>query len=262
MRQAMLCFIILFFTPETYTKNVVQISIPKTGTHLLLKCIWSIRNKNLRRYEIPIYCFIADTKKFEADIRNKKYWANHLFFNKDFEPYLNNDKNAFFFIYRDPRDQIVSFAYFMRKIPRFKERANKISLDKLIMEIIRGGKIFDNHPVFENKTINDLYQEYMPWLYAPNVCVLKFEDLVGPKGGGNLEAQHNCFKKIAKHLGVSLTERQIQKRAKSLFGEGLTFRKGQIGSWKKNFNEDHKVSFKEIAGKLLIDLGYEESFDW
>lgn len=35
-----------------------------------------------------------------------------------------------------------------------------------------------------------------------------------------------------------------------------------IHRWKKDLTKDDKETFKEIAGKLLIDLGYENSLDW
>ncbi|MFC1842071.1 sulfotransferase domain-containing protein [Candidatus Dependentiae bacterium] len=263
MKKTVLLFIILFISSITHAKNVVQMSMPKAGTHLLKKCICSLTNIHSVIHATnanPIDFYIAIPEKFKHISQNEKHWVTHLFFNKKFEPYLNNDQNAFFFIYRDPRDQIISFAYFM--LPRSNNwpRASKISLDELIMELITNGKIYNNHPPCKN--INDLYQQYTPWLYNLNVCPLKFEDLVGPKGGGNLETQLHSVKKIADHLGIFLTEKQIQQKANTLFGGTHTFRKGQIGTWKKHFKEHHKAAFKEVAGQLLIDLGYEESFDW
>lgn len=41
-----------------------------------------------------------------------------------------------------------------------------------------------------------------------------------------------------------------------------TFRTGKTGEWKKYFKEEHKKIFKEVAGQLLIDLGYEKTLDW
>ena len=35
-----------------------------------------------------------------------------------------------------------------------------------------------------------------------------------------------------------------------------------IGRWKKSFTEKDKDDFKEQAGDLLIELGYEENYDW
>ncbi|MFC1841594.1 sulfotransferase domain-containing protein [Candidatus Dependentiae bacterium] len=258
MKKSLLLFIILFLTPITHTKNVVQISIPKCGTHLLRKCICSLMNSSPK--EGGGMNYHGTLESFNHFCQNGKHSSHHLFFNKKFEPCLHNDKTAFFFIYRDPRDQIVSFAYFMLKIPNSWIRAKEIPFEELIMELITSGKIYENSPPCKN--INDLYQKYIPWLYAPHVCALRFEDLIGPKGGGNLEAQLNSIAKIAEHLGIFLTENQMLEKANALFGGTWTFRKGQIGAWKTHFNGDHKAAFKEVAGQLLIDLGYEESFDW
>jgi hypothetical protein len=39
-------------------------------------------------------------------------------------------------------------------------------------------------------------------------------------------------------------------------------RKGIVGDWKNVFTEEDKSGFKEIAGDLLIKLGYEKTNDW
>jgi hypothetical protein len=41
-----------------------------------------------------------------------------------------------------------------------------------------------------------------------------------------------------------------------------TFRKGKTGGWQKHFSAEHKALFKNYAGDLLIDLGYEKDLDW
>ena len=41
-----------------------------------------------------------------------------------------------------------------------------------------------------------------------------------------------------------------------------TFRSGKTGEWKKHFTEEHKKLFKEVAGDLLVRLGYEENNGW
>lgn len=56
---------------------------------------------------------------------------------------------------------------------------------------------------------------------------------------------------------------RAEEIASELFKETtLTFRKGVAGEWKAHFNEEHKRIFKNIAGQLLIDLGYEKDFNW
>jgi hypothetical protein len=41
-----------------------------------------------------------------------------------------------------------------------------------------------------------------------------------------------------------------------------TFRSGKTGGWKEYFTEEHKSLFKEMAGDLLVRLGYETTNDW
>jgi hypothetical protein len=41
-----------------------------------------------------------------------------------------------------------------------------------------------------------------------------------------------------------------------------TFRSGKTGGWREHFTEEHKTLFKEVAGELLVKLGYEKSNDW
>jgi hypothetical protein len=42
----------------------------------------------------------------------------------------------------------------------------------------------------------------------------------------------------------------------------VRFRKGVAGDWRNAFSEEDKRVFKEEAGELLIELGYEEDYDW
>ena len=41
-----------------------------------------------------------------------------------------------------------------------------------------------------------------------------------------------------------------------------TYRQGKAGSWRKVFTEQQKNTFKELAGHLLIELGYEQDKNW
>jgi len=45
-------------------------------------------------------------------------------------------------------------------------------------------------------------------------------------------------------------------------GLGRTFRKGQIGGWRSEFSEEHARAAREIAGPLLVELGYEADPEW
>jgi len=63
---------------------------------------------------------------------------------------------------------------------------------------------------------------------------------------------------------------RFQRRAQSLvcFGgldparKSHTFRSGQTGGWREHFTDEHKKLFKDVAGDLLVRLGYEKNNEW
>jgi hypothetical protein len=92
--------------------------------------------------------------------------------------------------------------------------------------------------------------------------MVKFEDLVGPKGGGSAEAQRRTVEQVARHVGLEPDERLMRTVEENIFGESKTFRKGQIGGWREEFSEEHARAAREIAGPLLVELGYEADHEW
>lgn len=92
---------------------------------------------------------------------------------------------------------------------------------------------------------------------------IRFEDLIGSSGGGSDKKQIETVNAIVKHIGIELSQEEIQQiAAKSFFTGSRTFRKGHIGDWRNHFTEEHKQIFKEVHGDTLIKLGYEKDYDW
>lgn len=100
------------------------------------------------------------------------------------------------------------------------------------------------------------------WMQDPLVLVVRFEDLVGPLGGGSKERQIHTLQKLAEHLGLSLEDHEIEEIANDLFGDTVTFHKGQIGAWRSQLTPKQKDLFKSVMGKDLIELGYEQNYQW
>ncbi len=102
----------------------------------------------------------------------------------------------------------------------------------------------------------------MPWIAYDNVCTIRFEALVGKRGGGSDGHQMMEINRILNHLDITKNHAFLKPIGHYLFGHSMTFRKGHIGSWKTHFTEHHKTLFKNIGGQLLIDLGYENDLNW
>jgi Sulfotransferase domain len=261
--------IVLFtaFSPSsTLTQPQVFItSIPKCGTHLLCTCVQLISKQNKREW----------CKRFtllnEQQILNSKAFtfASHAYYNSKNNALIKNKPWKALFIYRDPRDQIVSMAHWIYKNGHKHNRLmyTQMSMDDLLFELIERNApvytvLFDGKEIKNMRGIGDFYALYMPWLNHPDVYTTNFEALVGPQGGGTTEQQLTEIMNIARHIGMPITQEEAISVAEHLFGNTATFHEGQIGSWKKYFNKEHKKAFKKKAGQLLIDLGYEKDLNW
>ena len=61
---------------------------------------------------------------------------------------------------------------------------------------------------------------------------------------------------------MGLTQLKTPVDLKESLSRGDTKRKGIVGDWRNLFTQNHKDYFKEVAGQLLIDLGYEKDLNW
>jgi hypothetical protein len=237
---------------ETFSSPVILISIPKCGTHLMGKLLGILTDQQHRTPGIRV--ITGSEQVVEQTLRlYKEGKFSHIHFNfspKGIRLYKEYGIKPFF-IYRDPRDQIIAWAL-------SENTDSERSIEDRIFDTIDPYKEY----FWGYHGINDLYTNIAPWADAPSVCAVKFEDLVGPAGGGSIEKQHNAIQRVANHLGLTLSDTVIALIANGLFGNSTTFREGKIGAWKEYFTQEHKDLFKKHAGQILIDLGYETDFNW
>jgi hypothetical protein len=102
------------------------------------------------------------------------------------------------------------------------------------------------------------YKRAVEWMKNPQVFLCRFEDLVGPNGGGNIHTQKQTIISLSEHLGYQITEDHLQCILDNLFGGTPTFHEGQINSWPKYFNEYNKQLFKEQLADMIVALGYSD----
>ncbi|HEV2601552.1 MAG TPA: sulfotransferase domain-containing protein [Candidatus Babeliales bacterium] len=251
-------------------QQMLQVSILKCGTNLGNKCIQLLTNRKpiynvssitLTEKERLSKYFLIDSEKHLNALMNlpaNAFWWMHLLYDPAIATALEKNKSKLFFMYRDPRDQIISFIFYYMKIYN-----TTIDVHDAITDLITQGALYGERPIV-NHNINELYQRYLPWMQYPGILNIRFEDLVGSRGGGSDEKQLETVHAIARHLELTRSDEELKIVAESLFGPNLshTFRQGQIGGWKEYFTDEHKRLFKEVAGQLLIDLGYEQDLNW
>lgn len=284
--------VLLSMTGER-TRPLIAITIPKSGTHLLYKCLEAL-TKKIPSFGHLIAEGIADLScnphvaapliepsltvfdKVTTNLYTNEYVIGHLIYNPIYKELLHKKNFKILFLVRDPRDQIVSRAFYIKQHSDYYPGLQHLSIKELIRALIGSeieSQVFDNltssHLCFLNKptqqSISNIlyyYKSYLPWSSVPNCYTIKFENLVGPKGNGSLEKQKIEIKNIINHLNLVIYSKQINNVIENSFGNTHTFREGKIGSWKKYFTQEDKALFKTIAGNLLIELGYEQDTNW
>jgi hypothetical protein len=166
-----------------------------------------------------------------------------------------------YFIYRDPRDLLVSQVFFAsdmheehgmhafyKSLPDFGER-----LKVAITGIDRDG--------LKMVSVRQRYEGVFEWLEQPGVMCLRFEDLVNNRDA-TLHAMLDEVEKTGYEIPTPRNQAieilvQANQPAKS-----RTFRSGKAGGWREYFTEEHKKLFKDVAGDLVVRLEYEENNDW
>ena len=177
-------------------------------------------------------------------------------------PPLTADGMASFFIYRDPRDVVVSHVHYVTEInPQhvhhryYTETLN--SFDQRLETSIRG------LPEAANPfpDIRARFEPYLPWLAEQSVHSLRFEDLVHQPE----DAVHAILRFVRSRGFLSqISADEAQKTLLSGIDprQSPTFRSGKTGAWRDAFTTQHKQLFKSVAGDLLVQLGYGQDQNW
>ncbi len=169
-----------------------------------------------------------------------------------------------YFIYRDPRDMLVSQVFFatdMQEEHGMHEYYKSLSdfgerLNVAIAGIDRDGLYMVN--------VKQRYEGVFQWLDASrqkNLMCIRFEDLIDKR-----DATLNSMLDEVEKTGYRIPT--AREKALSVLVEAIqpskshTFRSGKTGGWKQYFTDEHKKLFKNVAGDLLINLGYEQNNDW
>jgi hypothetical protein len=116
-------------------------------------------------------------------------------------------------------------------------------------------------PGSELSSVRSKYESYLGWLSQPRILCLRFEDLILDRDRALARLLDYLLERgfspgIGRAQAVKTLAAAIAPRRSG------TFRKGQPGNWQEHFTPANKCLFKELAGDLLVRLGYERDDDW
>ncbi len=244
---------------------------PKSGSHLLLQVlngfcyimpyryvnaepIRTITRQGRRRAAEEV---LADLRALPRGVIG---WG-YLEASPENVAFLTQSGRVNYFIYRDPRDLLVSHVFFAtemaeehgmhayyQSLPDFDARL-KVAIRGLDRDGLRLA------------SVKQRYEGVFRWLETPGVMSLRFEDLIQRR-----EATLNAMLDEVEKSGYEIPTPRPD--ALTILMEAIqpaksrTFRSGRVGAWREHFTEEHKRLFKDLAGDVLIRLGYEKNNDW
>lgn len=253
-------------------------SFPKSGTHLLYQILYSL--PEIDKWDdiisVQALCGIMNTPHHIrwklGSAPSNSIVRCHLMYAQEILDILSEHRCKLLFIYRDLRDVAVSHARWVNKEERIFLHdiyQKQSSFDERLMSSINGTPL--GSPLGSNlshPSIGQDFTRWYGWLQHSETLSIKFEDLVGERGGGSEEKRLDTIREITDHLGICLSSIQLKKKFTSHEmnpEESHTFKKGgkgAIGNWRNYFTEEHKKQFKKTAGQLLIDMRYEQDLSW
>ena len=250
---------------------LLGISFPKSGTHLLDQILLGF--SEVVPYSKRLHSFYAEYEGESGRKRSPEQalaWLDslrpgdiasaHLFARSESAERVCSSKFIPYFIFRDPRDVVVSHVFYVtdmearhvhheyyQSLPDFDARLNVSILGRADTNI-------------EFPDIADRFAPYLGWLDHQEVLSLHFEDLINDRT--------STLARILEHFLARVSLQTPRQRTLEALESSInpkrspTFRSGKTGEWKKYFTEGHKRIFKEVAGDLLVRLGYEKDNHW
>jgi len=95
-----------------------------------------------------------------------------------------------------------------------------------------------------------------PWIQSSRTVVVRFEDIVGSRGGGSDIVRDRTLNQLKEAL--DLPAGKMAMVSEHLYGAGRhTFRKGQVNSWKEEIPSAILTRTDSELGDVLDSWGYE-----
>jgi sulfotransferase 6B1 len=253
------------------TPSVLGNAMPKSGSHLIYQVVQGLArlgpfvnpgfppvNRDEQNNKLPAEGVLKNLER----LRPGDIAYGYIHAHEPFISMLTALGRACIFVYRDPRDTIISHVFYATQMHsghgmhRYYTETLQ-TMEERINAAIQGVE----EPGAELSSIRHKYDDYLGWLEQPEVLSLRFEDLI-------LE-QPQALGRILDFLGQRGFKARVERgKAVRLLSQAIapkksgTFRKGKPGNWREHFTEVNKAFFKETTGDLLVRLGYEQDNEW
>jgi hypothetical protein len=250
---------------------VLANSFPKSGTHLLMQIGEGLPERvNYGAFlgsETSSFQFRERTAENTRSVIRRfvpgEVIRGHLFYDPRYAQELEARHTVHYFIYRDPRAVVVSEAHYLREMNRWHRlapyfRQAKSSEDAIMLSITG---LDPPVPGINYPDIAARFARYEGWLNDANCLPIRYEDLLS-------DEQPALIRQMAEfYAHRSSVPCDVEACIRSMAAQiaphkSHTFRSGKKSGWQQEFTPAHRQRFAELAGELLIRLGYESNLEW
>lgn len=183
----------------------------------------------------------------------------HVPYSHEAAAVLNETATKTIVIVRDPRAVAASmllyvmhsqnWTHFLR--PFFEQ----LNADERLDFLMNGGHA--DPPGYTFLPLRDAFASVLAWQQDRQTLVIRFEDLVGPLGGGSPTAQMACFEALSAHLDVTLSDETVNRVHEAFDPASPTFRTGRSDSWRQDLNVDQITRIEAALDPgVLAKAGY------
>lgn len=238
-------------------------SVPKSGTHLMKQIIQGIPEMALNPnefYEGYREDYDVHYGKLQK-VQPGEFVTGHVYYSSQWSDMLKELKFKHIFLKRDLRDIVVSYTYFITgKYPYHPLRTYMLALPSRREQFLA---LIQGVPEHSYPSIADWYVPFAGWDEDDSSLQITFEELVVSPASRRqtmervlnfLWSNRPLF--LGSNVILDGMERNINPE------NAYTFRTGKSGNWRSEFDEEVKSCFKQVAGDLLIEAGYEADYDW
>lgn len=230
-------------------------SIPKSGTHLAEKAICS-HPLLFRAFYPTLYQSNIDRFGGLAGIcgrlTNGQAVFSHLGYKDDFKTIFQANHILPVFIYRDPRDVLLSLRDHILREPKHRHHLLFLGLSaqERLDVLLNGDVPVGVKPLFE------FYRGSLGWLTS-GAYALSFESLIGPQGQGSTDQQIQVLSGLYRYLGLDADKAFIARLSRDVFSkDSPTFNKGQAARWKQEIPEHTLVRLMDMGKDVFESYGY------
>lgn len=250
-------------------------SIPKSGTHVVLSALDRlprirsagvlVTNKDMlaapgtREDGRPRSRLSERQQRWLLSVPGGHYAVSHLWGRKEFIELIRAHGFRLVFVIRDPRDALIAHVHYtlrmkrgihhrqFRAIPTEQERYRAA---------ITGFPSDERGPALLPLDVR--LRGYAPWLHLEDCLTIRFEEMVGERGGGSNARQRAALAELCDHLAVELPDADLRKVAAATWSpKSATFRRGRAGGWRSELDADTLAVFREtVPAELMATYGY------